>query len=445
MVVLAGTAVLVPVAFVPWLPDVFCQPKLALLWAALATAVWLLALDGRGRSARVGMIRPLAVDAVLLVYLGLEAGALVASSDHQQSLFGEPLQHQGALSLLLYAAFYSVARLAVRTPEQLLVLVTCVVGGAALVAAYGMLQRSGHDPVWDGFLPDGRVFSTIGQSNALGAYLAMTIPLALAVGSILRGLARIAAVGVLVVNAVALAATLSRGAYLAAASALAVVALLVLRRRTTSRSGVAVAVAVAAAVSVVAVAPVAALDAPRDRVRSVTAGTADLSIRNHLDQWRVAVAISADAPLLGTGQETFPDQFPRYSRRVLHHERVQWFDQFRVESPHNAVLTVAAGSGWPAAVGYVAFLLLTLGALCRCARRARDARLRLVMAGVAAAVAAAAVSGMFMTAEVTSSWMLWTLAGAATGIAARARRADQTPQARDRQRSPSRRTADCHA
>jgi hypothetical protein len=40
--------------------------------------------------------------------------------------------------------------------------------GASVVAGYALLQRVGLDPVWSE-LRDGRVFSTIGQPNALGA------------------------------------------------------------------------------------------------------------------------------------------------------------------------------------------------------------------------------------------------------------------------------------
>ena len=99
------------------------------------------------------------------------------STDPDQSLYGERLQYQGLLTTMLYVGFYCLARLAFPYPARLLGLRAAVSAGAILVAAYAVLQKSGHDPVWDGFLPGARVFSSIGQANALAAYLVLALPL----------------------------------------------------------------------------------------------------------------------------------------------------------------------------------------------------------------------------------------------------------------------------
>ena len=94
-------------------------------------------------------------------------------------------------------------------------------------------------------------------------------------------------------------------------------------------------------------APVAAIvvvPGARDRIVSNRA-EGPQSIENHLDSWYLAWRIALDHPLVGTGQETFPDVFPSYSHDLLSPERVAYFDQYRVESPHNVFLGIGASTG----------------------------------------------------------------------------------------------------
>ena len=101
---------------------------------------------------------------------------------------------------------------------------------------------------------------------------------------------------------------------------------------------------------------------------------------------------------------------------VLPASAVSYFDQFRVESPHNQVLAIASGAGIPAAIDY---LVLVGGIICflwRGARRNSDPTNGLALVAAIAASAGHVVSDSFMSAEVTGSWLLWTLVGAALAI-----------------------------
>ncbi len=122
--------------------------------------------------------------------------------------------------------------------------------------------------------------------------------------------------------------------------------------------------------------------------------------------------------MLGTGPETFPDVFPRYSHAVLPTDRAAALDAFRVESPHNVYLGIAAGSGIPAALAYLAVLAGAFVALARAARNA-PRELRVALVAVLAAAAGHVVTDAFMTAEVTSSLLFWVLLGAALGSISR--------------------------
>ena len=132
-----------------------------------------------------------------------------------------------------------------------------------------------------------------------------------------------------------------------------------------------------------------------------------------------------DHPVLGTGPETFPDVFPRYSHLVLPADRATALDAFRVESPHNVYLGIAAGSGIPALVAYLGIIAGFFVAAIRAARSAPRAR-RLVLAAFLAAVTGHLVTDAFMSPDVTSTWLNWVLLGAVLGAIAQPMRHSST-------------------
>ncbi len=214
-VLVAATAV-VPWAFTTRNEDVFTLPKLVSLWVVLAAVTWLVMIGELWRDGtRMLPFRPVAaVDGLVLAFLVLNVVATAFSTDPSQSLIGEPLQHQGLLTLLLCIAWFYAARVLVTTAGRIDALFGAVTVGAVVVAAYAVVQELGLDPVWDGDVPGGRVFSTIGQPNALAAYLVVGIPGALALAARRGGPVRILALSGAGLMVVAVALTSSRGGYL---------------------------------------------------------------------------------------------------------------------------------------------------------------------------------------------------------------------------------------
>jgi O-antigen ligase len=145
--------------------------------------------------------------------------------------------------------------------------------------------------------------------------------------------------------------------------------------------------------------------------------SSDDSISTRFDLWRVAIRMIEDHPLVGIGPETFPDEFPGYSRTVLSATAVRDYERFRVESPHNAVLAVASGAGIPAAIAYLSVLVGVIYVLWHAIRSKRDAAVRLALLAVMAAVLGHVVTDTFMSSEITGSWLFWILVGAGVGIA----------------------------
>jgi O-antigen ligase len=407
-VLLVG-AVVVPCVFWTRLDAVFAVPKLAALWALLVVAIAALAA-GVVAGRTPALPRPLvAADVAAAAFVLLEIAAWATSSDRHQSLYGERLQYQGLLTTLLYGAFYVLARLALAGPARMWAFAAAAVAGGTLVAGYALVQRAGLDPIWEGFLPGGRVFSSLGQSNALAAYLVLVLPLAVAVAA---GPARGRLPGAIALAALlaAFVPTLSRGGFLGLLAAGAVLAVAFGRALLERRRPV----AIVAATGLVAAAAVTVL-VPQVRDRIEVGGE---SFRFHRDAWRVAAHVAADHPLLGSGPETFPDVFPRYSHDVLSPERAAVLDAFRVESPHNVYLGIAAGAGLPALAAYVALIAASVAALLAAIRRATG-RCRVLLACVLAAVAGHLVTDAFMTPEVTGTWLFWVLLGGAAALRTR--------------------------
>jgi O-antigen ligase len=408
--VLLACCVVVPSVFTTRINAVFVVPKLAVLWGTLAVclALFAVALLGSRTPPRLGR-EVWFVDAAVAAYVALNVAAWLHSTDREQSLYGERLQYQGLLTLLLYVGFFYVGRLSITDARRLRLLFWAVTCGAVLVSAYALVQRAGLDPVWEGFLPGGRVFSSIGQSNALAAYLVLAIPVSTALffGATRRLQAALVLAVALLVAALVL--TRSRGGFLGFASSLAALAagwrplLDVSARRFWAW--------VAAAAAVVALAVVVGASAgalPR-------ISTDETSTRFHLDAWRVAAQVAVEHPILGTGPETFPDVFPRYSHAVLPSNRAAALDAFRVESPHNVYLNIAAGSGIPTLAAYLAAIAGFFVATIRAARSA-ERRSSAALIAALAAVCGHVVTSAYMTADVTSTWLFWVLMGSALGV-----------------------------
>ena len=281
-----------------------------------------------------------------------------------------------------------------------------------MVVAYGLAQQANVDPIWD-VLNRGRIFSTLGQANNLAAYLVLALPLVLglALATVSRP-ARLALVVLVGSMVAALGLTLSRGGYLGALVAVSTFTLLVLRRPKMDRGLLAGAlVTVIAVVAMLgAVQPVAdfagrIVDRAR-QLNEVDAGSGAL----HLDLWAVGIRIAVDHPLLGVGPKMFPAVFPQYREAVLPADRAAIVAQFRPESPHSVPIAIAAGAGVPALSAYLALGGIALVAGFRRYRRAATKE-RVLVAGLIAAVAGHFVTDLFVTAEVSTSWLFWVLLG----------------------------------
>jgi len=194
-----ASCLVVPLLFTIALQDTFALPKVTALRIIVVAGLVLLAVrlavSGVRQTAFLG-----ALDIAVLAFVLLNIAAFAFSVDPNQSLSGEYLQYQGLLSILLYVGFFYFARTSLRGERRVMLLFASIAAGGAVVAAYALVQKAGFDPIWS-YTPEGRVFSTIGQPNALAAYLVLAIPVSASLlprtQSLVRG-ALVLAIGMMV-------------------------------------------------------------------------------------------------------------------------------------------------------------------------------------------------------------------------------------------------------
>lgn len=284
-IIVAG-AIVMPLFYTLDISDAFALPKTILVrWLALGCFGLLVVRVALRRAGTMLDPRGRAVLLAVLAYVGLNVLSYALAIDREQSWSGEPYQHRGLLSIIADAVALLAATVALSSTARVRTLFAAMTVGAVIVSLYAIVQAAGLDPVWRD-LPKGRAFSTIGQANALAAYLLLALPAAIGLlaGTSRRGRAALGSAIVLI--AIGLAATASRGGLLAFVVVLVVLASCLMRRPSRAAVGSA---AVAAGAILLGLAIVSG--SPRAQVSLATivdrAGTTvDLdegSIRNHLD------------------------------------------------------------------------------------------------------------------------------------------------------------------
>ncbi len=402
--------IVLPLVSDPYLDDGYAGLKVsALRVIGLLGAVAFLGYTvGGGSLARGATPR---IDLPLAVFAGLLVAASIASVDPGQSLVGEPYQYQGLMTVLLYIGSFYVARLSLGDPGGFRKVLIATVATGAVVSTYGIAQWFGFDPFWSG-PPDERIISSVGQPNDLAGYLILVVIAAFGLWPAAGRPLRMGLTAVVVLAMVAVALTFSRGGYIGLAVGLGIL-LLPRLHAPAKRSVGAIAVAIVGGMLVVALAiPLVRTTAESVVDRAVaTFDLGESSARFHLDQWRVGSQIALEHPLLGTGPETFPLVFRPYLDQVLPADRAELLGRFRLESPHNQLIGIAAELGLPALTAFVIFLAACVRA---CARRARvgDGTSRSIALVVLAALASNFMVYFFKTPDVTTSEVLWITIGA---------------------------------
>ena len=126
----------------------------------------------------VKQYRPSWADLFLLIYTLLMIVASLFARDFMDALYGRAYRHTGLISHLIFVVLYFVAKLNGNLSKKSWLF---IVSGAAVLAAYGMLQHFGFDPITRDEIRKGwnAAFATFGNPNFAGSFYVMIVPISL--------------------------------------------------------------------------------------------------------------------------------------------------------------------------------------------------------------------------------------------------------------------------
>jgi O-antigen ligase/Flp pilus assembly protein TadD len=391
-------------AFDPSVQNVFDLTKAtfthALAWGLLGTVI-VIALDDGLRIPR----SPLFIAFYALV--AVEVLTTLTAENRYVALYGEVGRYLGLTTHAVLALLAIAVAVSIDYPRRASWLAWTIGAAAALAGLYAVQQALGGDPVqWADFDPRVRPFSTFGNADFYGQFLAVVAIGCAAILVFVRHEGRFwlaAVVALLAVFTVALMVVVqTRGSFLGIVAGAAVIAPLWLRRAGLSRR---VLVRFASASAVAAIAFVVMLVATPLGGRLLDIGRG-IGLRDRVLLYQSAFQMFLDHPFLGVGFENFAVAYPRY-------QQAEWFSLVGMNttntSAHDWVLHVAATTG---IVGLLATLALLAAFAVHVWRRVRDPDAPAVTVALAA-VAAFYGSGLVLPGAQSIQWIPWVCVGVA--------------------------------
>ena len=338
---IAGVAIFVVLTFPEHLPgSLGAGQTLAKPVGLVLIVSWLLSLAGqRERVPLLFRDQPLLAGCVAAFSVWAVA-SLVWASDSSVALSDAKRIVQ---VILLMFVTYS----ATRTTRDLRILMWAFLIGAAASAVYSVGSGS--------YGLEGRL-AGIFDPNFFAAELAAAMLFAgfmLAVPH--RPLARLVLLGFLGIYAVAFVLTESRGGLVALGVAFVAAAVLAGPVRTR----VVATLLVVSAIAIVYYANIAPAKV-RERITNVSAQAS----AGRADEWRIALKIAGDRPLLGAGLGNFTVVEPSYAARNINLLRVQYAVRYRLET-HNTYLNLLSELGLVGLGLFLALIGLVLAAAMR--------------------------------------------------------------------------------
>ena len=327
------------------LPKLLAARALVLLLATLFVARWL----------RGGMkVLRTPLDLPILAYVASAGVSTVLAANRNLAFFGSYGRLEGFLTIATYGLLFWLTVQSSSNPTAARSVLRALLAGAFVVSLFAVLQAVAWALVAGPTSSLTRAAATFGNSNALAAYLAMALPLA--VNEYLRASStsdRIMAGNVVVMVTIALVLTFGRGGWVGAVVGvmLVIAAGRASRRRITVMAGAAAGLvaAIVLAVTLLGAGGVPIAQATATRLVSLldpAAGTG--AIRLHI--WKDTLAMIASRPLVGYGPDNFGLVFPTF-------QTGSWSRLSIIDESHSELLQIAATQG---VIGLAAFVWLCI-------------------------------------------------------------------------------------
>jgi O-antigen ligase/tetratricopeptide (TPR) repeat protein len=298
-----------------------------------------------------------------LLFLSSAVASTLTSISPRTSLFGAHESFAGLETILAYTILFFATRSLCPSFGDARRLLIAPTVAAAVASTYAIIQVAQIDPIRWGRVSQFyqsilvRPFGTMGHANLLSAFLAMAFPITAYFAHVAAKRRQRVVVGVYglagALSLIAIAISISRGAWLALACAVAV--LLVGWFRIGERRSAAAISALfpLAAVSLVALyIAVPGGSAFIQRIAERVPHLTEVGSRQHL--WRASLEMARERPIVGWGLDTFLLAFER--KRTVAYWLTEW--NGTPTKAHNEALQILATQGL---FGATAVLLLTIG------------------------------------------------------------------------------------
>ncbi len=367
-----------PLLIVPYTSELFEFNKMIVIYSVAVLTVFLFLVRWIRTGSR--LVKMVFFTIPLAVFVLTKIVATVFSMDIHTSIMGYYGRFNGGLMSL--AAFGSLAVVAasVFTRNDVLKLLKLSLLSSTVVMLWGLPSRFGRDMTcwvfthqlnnscWtDQFRPAERMFSTLGQPNWLGSYLALNLFVAVflfTVYAVRKQRKLLYATAVYIVTAVAcILFTKSRSSLVAVGAggvvfgsfAVAFAPIRDIYLKHKKLIGI-----VCAAIIILILNEYVAIDrskAPLQTVQNtVLQDSAPLVVTDSIDirriVWQGAIELGLRYPLFGTGPETFATSY-NFVRPVQHNTTSEW--DFIYNKAHNEFLDYLATTGF---IGLGAYLFL---------------------------------------------------------------------------------------
>ena len=161
-----------PLIMIPYSPDYFYFPKIYFVY--IISSIMFISWFFNLRDYRLNFD---SVEKIIIVYLVIVIVSTVFSVDYMTSIYGNFGREEGLFAIITYIYLFIVASKNYTFSKKH---IKFLLISATIVAIYGISQYFGFDPIprdptrinWSG-----RAFATMGNSNFLGSYLTLILPI----------------------------------------------------------------------------------------------------------------------------------------------------------------------------------------------------------------------------------------------------------------------------
>ncbi|HNT30555.1 MAG TPA: O-antigen ligase family protein [bacterium] len=349
-----GVIVLLPMYINTHTKQIFELDKVALFRGAVEVMAffWIIALLERRKLQRM----PTLFSRAVLIYFITFTLATFFSRVPHTSFWGSYFRMQGWLTEAHYLVFFLILASELRRASQLKRIWFAIIAGSVPVVLYGLIQRAGLDWLnWRGMAFGNRIFSTFGQPNFLGGYIAIIFPCTL-IGLLLirQWWGKLLMMLLLLGQLFCAYATASRGALLGCIAAAGTFFLLY-TWRFRSRIGRYVLGTFFLLLVVFGALLIIPTSVRQTAQRAIRLDSATYKTRLYF--WEGALEGIKDRPVFGHGPESLYATFSQYyDARAANTEGTNIIP----DRTHNAVLDVAYMTGLVGLAGYAVLLVSTV-------------------------------------------------------------------------------------